>query len=75
MYHEAIPSVIEFGPERKLDASALRELRKRLDRQDTDPADANSIADECMNEIVELSSGTLRHLFILLITNCLSGQC
>ncbi|KAI8580633.1 hypothetical protein K450DRAFT_236539 [Umbelopsis ramanniana AG] len=56
LYHEAIPSVIEFGPERKLDASALRELRKRLDRQDIDPADANSIAEECMNEIVELSS-------------------
>ncbi|KAH8555390.1 armadillo-type protein [Umbelopsis sp. PMI_123] len=56
LYHEAIPSVIEFGPERKLDASALRELRKRLDRQDTDPADANNIAEECMKEIVELSS-------------------
>lgn len=75
MYYEAIPSVIEFGPERKLDASALRELRKRLDRQDTDPADANSVADECMSEIVELSSGMLRHLFISLIPKLMSVQC
>jgi hypothetical protein len=56
-YHDAIPSVIEFGPDRKLDASALRELRKRLDRTETDTAEANTVADECMDEIVELSSG------------------
>jgi len=55
-YHDAIPSVIEFGPDRKLDASALRELRKRLDRTETDTAEANTVADECMDEIVELSS-------------------
>lgn len=56
-YHDSIPNVIEFGSERRLDAAALRELRKRLDRTDAETEEANAVADECMEEIVELSSG------------------
>lgn len=55
-YHDSIPNVIEFGSERRLDAAALRELRKRLDRTDAETEEANAVADECMEEIVELSS-------------------
>jgi hypothetical protein len=58
-YYDSIPNVIEFGSERRLDAAALRELRKRLDRTDTEADEVKSVADECMEEIVELSSGKL----------------
>lgn len=55
-YYSSIPAVPEFGPNRSLGPSRLREIRKALDNGHAIP-DIESIAQECMEEIVELCSG------------------
>jgi hypothetical protein len=56
-YRTSIPPIGESNPNRKLDAPRLRELRKKLDNSHTSAKDVQAIAEECMDDIVELSSG------------------
>lgn len=55
-YFSTIPPVPEFGTERILSPLRLREIRKALDSGHAIP-DIENIAQECMDEIVELCSG------------------
>ncbi|KAH8552529.1 hypothetical protein BGW37DRAFT_489330 [Umbelopsis sp. PMI_123] len=55
-YRTAIPPIAEPNPNRKLDAPRLRELRKKLDNSHTSAKEVQAIAEECMDDIVELSS-------------------
>ncbi|KAG2177469.1 hypothetical protein INT44_007980 [Umbelopsis vinacea] len=55
-YRSSIPPVPEANPNRKLDAPRLRELRKKLDNSHTSAKEVQAIAEECMEDIVELSS-------------------
>jgi protein JSN1 len=56
-YVSSIPAVAEPNANRKLDAPRLREVRKKLDNTHTSAKDIQAIAEECMSDIVELSSG------------------
>lgn len=56
-YVSSIPAVAEPNANRKLDAPRLREVRKKLDNTHTSAKDIQAIAEECMDDIVELSSG------------------
>ncbi|KAI8575652.1 hypothetical protein K450DRAFT_260858 [Umbelopsis ramanniana AG] len=55
-YRTSIPPITEANPSRKLDAPRLRELRKKLDNSHTSAKEVQAIAEECMDDIVELSS-------------------
>ncbi|CAG8593639.1 12323_t:CDS:2 [Acaulospora morrowiae] len=55
-YYTSIPPVGDPNPNRKPDASRLREIRKRLDSGHCLPKEVESIAIEIMDECVELSS-------------------
>ncbi|KAM3579697.1 hypothetical protein VKS41_007781 [Umbelopsis sp. WA50703] len=55
-YHSTIPPVGEPNPNRKLDVPRLREVRKKLDSAHTSAKDVQAIAEECLDDIVELSS-------------------
>jgi hypothetical protein len=55
-YFSSIPAVPEFGSDRVLGPSRLREIRKTLDNGHAIP-DIESIAEECIQDIVELCSG------------------
>ncbi|RUS12683.1 armadillo-type protein, partial [Endogone sp. FLAS-F59071] len=55
-YYASIPPIPEPNPNRRLDASRLREIRKRLDNGHATPKEVESIAAECMDECVELCS-------------------
>ncbi|KAI7902078.1 uncharacterized protein BX663DRAFT_511676 [Cokeromyces recurvatus] len=54
-YFSAIPAVPEFSVDRKLSPLRLREIKKSLDNGQSIPI-IESIAQECMEEIVELCS-------------------
>jgi hypothetical protein len=56
-YRTTIPPIAEPNPNRKLDAPRLRELRKKLDNSHTSAKEVQAIAEECLDDIVELSSG------------------
>ncbi|KAG2181383.1 hypothetical protein INT43_008966 [Umbelopsis isabellina] len=56
-YHPTIPPVSEPNANRKLDVPRLREVRKKLDSAHTSAKEVQAIAEECMDDIVELSSG------------------
>lgn len=55
-YFSTIPSAPEFGTERMLGPLRLREIRKVLDNGQA-INEIEHIAQECMEEIVELCSG------------------
>ena len=55
-YFSAIPTVPEFNVDRSLGPLRLREIKKVLDNGQG-IQNIESIAHECMNEIVELCSG------------------
>lgn len=57
IYHNSIPPVGDPNPNRKPDASRLREIRKRLDSTHCSAKEVEAIAAEVMDECVELSSG------------------
>ena len=60
VYHSAIPPVPELGPDRKLDPLSLREMRKKLENEESVSLEqAESIASDCMDEIAELCSGKM----------------
>lgn len=52
-----IPSVPDFGSDRKLEPLRLREMRKQLDMGQLPVEEIERIAVECEDEIVELCSG------------------
>ncbi|KAL1918170.1 uncharacterized protein VTP21DRAFT_3436 [Calcarisporiella thermophila] len=56
VYHASIPSVPDPNPHRRVDAARLREMRKRLDMQHVTQKEIETIATECMEDIVELCS-------------------
>ncbi|RUS18489.1 armadillo-type protein, partial [Jimgerdemannia flammicorona] len=56
-YYASIPPIPEPNPNRRLDASRLREIRKRLDSGHATTKEVEGIATECMDECVELCSG------------------
>lgn len=55
-YCSAIPLVPELGSDRKLEPLRLRDMRKRLDSGHA-LQDIESMALECMDEVVELCNG------------------
>ncbi|KAG0231399.1 hypothetical protein BGW41_002199 [Actinomortierella wolfii] len=55
-YFTSIPAVPEPSPRRRLDAPRLREIRKRLDSGHCTVKEVDALANECMDEIVELCS-------------------
>jgi hypothetical protein len=55
-YFPAIPIVPEFGSDRLLSPLRLREIKKSLDNGQG-ISEIESIAQECMDEIIELCSG------------------
>ncbi|KAF9166180.1 hypothetical protein DFQ26_008502 [Actinomortierella ambigua] len=55
-YYSSIPAVPEPSPRRRLDAPRLREIRKRLDSGHCAAKEVDALANECMDEIVELCS-------------------
>lgn len=57
-YFESIPTVPEYGIHRRYDANKLREIRKRLDNAN-DTSEADMIAMDCMDELVEICSGKI----------------
>lgn len=59
-YFSTIPPVPEFSSDRILSPLRLREIRKALDNGQI--ADIELVAQECMQEIVELCSG--KELFL-----------
>lgn len=57
-YYSVIPAVPELNADRKLEPLRLREMRKRLENDEQHSLeDIESVALECMDEIVELCSG------------------
>ena len=56
-YIPSIPPVGDPNPNRKPDASRLREIRKRLDSGHCSAKEVEAIAAEVLDECVELSSG------------------
>lgn len=56
-YFTSIPPVGDPNPNRKPDASRLREIRKRLDSGHCSAKEVEAIAAEVLDECVELSSG------------------
>lgn len=58
IYFSVIPPVVELGPDRKLEPLRLRDMRKRLEKEDQiSVEEVDAIATECMEEVVELCSG------------------
>src|SRR5947209_8397729 len=58
-YYTSLPPIPEPNPHRRLDASRLREIRKRLDSGHASAKEVEGIASECLEECVELCSGIL----------------
>jgi hypothetical protein len=57
-YFSVIPPVPELNADRKLEPLRLRDMRKRLENDEQQSLEEiESIALECMEEIVELCSG------------------
>lgn len=59
VYFDSIPAVPELSPNRQFDAARLREMRKRADSASKGKEEAEAIAQECMEDIAEISSGKL----------------
>ncbi|OZJ03645.1 hypothetical protein BZG36_03928 [Bifiguratus adelaidae] len=55
-YFNFVPSIPKPNPNRTLDAIRLRDMRKRLENMHTTSKEVEAIAQECMDECVELSS-------------------
>lgn len=64
IYHPTIPPVGEPNANRKIDVPRLREVRKKLDSSHTSAKEVQAIAEECMDDIVELSSGKRRVFWV-----------
>lgn len=56
-YFNAIPAAPELGQSRKVDIYRLRDVRKRLDTGHVSTKELESVAMECLDELVELCSG------------------
>lgn len=57
-YYSVIPPAPELGQTRKIDIARLRDVRKRLDTGYVSTEELETLAIECLDEIVELCSGT-----------------
>lgn len=57
VYFDSIPSVPELSTNRQFDSTRLREMRKRADSASKGKEEAELIAQECMQDIAEISSG------------------
>ncbi|KAI8989940.1 hypothetical protein BDB01DRAFT_779383 [Pilobolus umbonatus] len=55
-YYHSIPAAPELGQTRKVDISRLRDIRKRLDSGHVPNKELETIAVECIDELVELCS-------------------
>ncbi|KAF7732146.1 hypothetical protein EC973_006401 [Apophysomyces ossiformis] len=55
-YYSTIAAAPELGQSRKVDTARLRDIRKRLDSGQVPIKELESIAVECMDEIIELCS-------------------
>jgi hypothetical protein len=59
-YFSVIPAVPELNADRKLEPLRLREMRRKLENDEQQSlVEVESVAAECMEEIVELCSGKL----------------
>ncbi|KAI9267042.1 armadillo-type protein [Helicostylum pulchrum] len=56
VYFDSIPSVPELSTNRHFDSTRLREMRKRADSANKGKEEAELIAQECMQDIAEISS-------------------
>lgn len=57
-YFSVIPAVPELGSDRKLEPLRLREMRKKLENDEQHSLEqVETVAGECMEEVVELCSG------------------
>ncbi|KAL1917774.1 uncharacterized protein VTP21DRAFT_3608 [Calcarisporiella thermophila] len=63
-YFSMIPPVAEPNPRRRVDTVRLREMRKRFDSGHCTVKEAEAMAHECMEEIVELSSDYLGNTIV-----------
>lgn len=57
VYFDSIPAVPELSANRQFDAVRLRDMRKRADSASKGKDEAEAIAQECMQDIAEISSG------------------
>ncbi|ORE08005.1 ARM repeat-containing protein [Rhizopus microsporus var. microsporus] len=75
VYHSAIPPVPELGPDRKLDPLSLREMRKKLENEESVALEqAESIASDCMDEVVELCSDYIGNTVIQKLFECCTEE-
>jgi hypothetical protein len=56
-YYPSITTESDYPNGRKIDPVRLREIRKQLDNGNFTYEDVEAIADECMDDIVDLCSG------------------
>lgn len=64
VYFDSIPAVPELSANRQFDAPRLRDMRKRADSASKGKEEAEAIAQECMQDIAEISSGKIESYII-----------